>query len=47
MIVLHVVVQQRRLAERLEAACDLAFEQVVVQLNGQDRGRLVFDDPVH
>lgn len=46
-IVLHVVVQQRRLAERLEAACDLAFEQVVVQLNGQDRGRLVFDDPVH
>lgn len=46
-VVLHVVVKQRRLAERLEAACDLAFEGVMIQLNGQDRWRLVFDDSVH
>lgn len=47
MVVLHVVVKQRCLAEGLQAACNLAFEGVMVQLNRQDRGWLIFDDSVH
>lgn len=42
-----MIVQQRRLAERLGAAWHLALERVVVQFDGEDGRRLVLDDPVH
>lgn len=47
MVVLHVVVKQLGLAERLGAAYSAAFKWVVVQVDGQDWGRLVFDHSVH
>lgn len=47
MVVLHVVVQEGGLAERLQAARHFTLEGVVVQLNGQDWWWLVFDDPIH
>lgn len=46
-VVLHVVVQQRCLAEGLGAAWHLALKRVVVQFDGEDGRRLVLDNPVH
>lgn len=46
-VVLDVVVQQTGLPERLGAARRRAFERVVVQLDGQDGGRLVLYHAVH
>lgn len=46
MVVLDVVVQERGLPEGLQTARGLALEGVVVQFNGEDWGRLVFDDSI-
>lgn len=46
-VIFHVVVQQLGLPEGLGAARSAALKRVVVEVDGQDGGRLVFDDPVH
>lgn len=47
MIIFHVVVQQLGLPEGLGASRGAALERVVVEIDGQDGRRLVFDHSVH
>lgn len=47
MVIFHVVMQQFGLPEGLGASRGAAFEWVVVEIDGQDRRRLVFDHSVH
>lgn len=45
-VIFHMVMQQFGLTEGLCAAGRAAFERVMVQVDGQYGGRLVFDHPV-
>lgn len=47
MIIFHVVMQQLGLPEGLGASRRAALEWVVVQIDGQDGRRLIFDHSVH
>lgn len=47
MVIFHVVMQQFGLPERLGAPRGAALERVVVEVDGQDGRRLVFDHSVH
>lgn len=46
-VIFHVVMQQFGLPEGLGASRSVALERVVVEIDGQDRWRLVFDHSVH
>lgn len=45
-VIFHVVMQQFGLPEGLGASRSVALERVVVEIDGQDRWRLVFDHSV-
>lgn len=47
MVIFHMIMQKLSLTEWLCAAGSTALKRVVVEVDGQDRWRLVFDNSVH